>query len=667
MHWNHPAVEIYLGFPGYYIVWLMLIFGLSGFGFITLKRLRLLLMGKSDPRFSNIKIRTLDLIRDGILQRRQPRYVLAGVLHIVIFWGFVLLGLHSIDLVVGGLKPGYEFSFMYGWFGAIYGSLKDVFTIVVLVACMTALYRRAILKPERYKDSHQVEAYMVLCLIAFLMLSDMAYEGSRLFLEQHSPGLLAAAQLTKTVLKGADTESLKVVNHLSYWLHLLCFFIFLNLLPRSKHFHIITALPNVFFKKINRGAVKPPRWDETDIERLDEAGVSTFYDLTWKQILDLFTCTECGRCTDHCPVNAVGRPLSPKMISMKLRDFGYENNALFMKEKLKKGVIPGDIIEDDAFWSCTTCGACEEECPVFIEHIDKLVELRRRRVLMESTFPPEIEQVYRHMEIYGDAWGEGSVKRDDWAGSLSVKTVQSDPDIDILYWVGCAGAFDDRSRQTVTSFINVMQKAGVNFGVLGTEEHCCGDYARRTGNEYLFQVLAKKNIETLHKYNVRRVVATCPHGYNTLKNEYPQFGGYFEVIHAAELILDLIDKGRISFSKELNRTVTYHDPCYLGRHNGIYDIPRRILERIPGITLVELEKSRDRSFCCGAGGGHFWMATSGQRVNDVRADQLLATSPEMIATGCPYCLIMLEDGLESKEKKGQVPVKDILEIVSEAM
>jgi Fe-S oxidoreductase len=667
MDWNHPASEIYLWFPGYYMAWAILIFGLAGFFFTMFKRLRLIRQGRPDPRFSDIRKRILDLLKDGILQRRHPRYLFAGVLHIVIFWGFVIFGLHSIDLVAGGLRPGYALPLMEGLIGTAYATVKDFFVLIVLAACIMALYRRVVLRPKRYQDSHQLEAYVVLCLIAFLMISDMFYEGSKLFFVHPGPGFLVAAESVKSVLSGARPESLKMVNQMSYWLHLLSFFFFLNLLPLSKHFHIVTALPNVFFKKINRGAVKPPRWDEYDIARLDQAGVRTYHDFTWKHILDSFTCTECGRCTDNCPANAVGQPLSPKIISMKLRDIGYKKSALFLKDNLKSAVIPGDIIPDEAFWSCTTCGACEEECPVFIEYIDKIVELRRRRVLMESTFPPEIEQIYRNMEIYGNAWGSGSASRLDWARGLNIKNVQNDPGIEVLYWVGCAAAYDDRSRQSATSFIRILQKAGINFAILGTEENCCGDYARRTGNEYLFQILAKKNIETLRKYDIHTIVATCPHGYNTLKNEYPQLGGNFDVIHATEFILGLIEEGRLSFSKASNKTVTYHDPCYLGRHNGIYEIPRKILDRVPGITMLESEKSKDRSFCCGAGGGHFWMQSSGQRVNDARTDQLLEKSPEILITGCPYCLIMLEDGIESKEMKGQVIVKDIAEIVSEVI
>jgi Fe-S oxidoreductase len=665
MHWDHPASGTYLGIPGYYLAWFILIVGLSVFGLIMLKRYRLIRMGKPDPRFSDVNRRVTDLIKDGFLQRRQPRYLSAGVLHILIFWGFLVLGLHSIELIIGGLQPGYVLPFMDGLFGASYNSLKDIFVLIVLAVCVIAVYRRAVIKPDRYQDSHQFEAFFVLGLIAFLMITDMLYEASKLSLENSSSGFLLAAFLVKSGLSGASPASLKTVNQLSYWLHLLSFFFFLNLLPLSKHFHIITGLPNVFLKNFNRGALKPPRWDIEDIEQLDEVGVRTFSDFTWKHILDFFSCTECGRCTDNCPANAIGKPLSPKSITMSLRDFGYRNSSLLGNDHLDVKAISGNVVPDEAFWSCTTCGACERECPLFIEHVDKIVELRRGRVLMESAFPPEIEQVYRNMETYGNSWGNGPGQRNDWARGLPVKTVQTDADIDILYWVGCAGASESRSQQVAASFIKILQKAGINFGILGTEENCCGDYARRTGNEYLFQILAKKNIETLRKYNIDKIVVACPHGYNTLKNEYPQLGGNFEVIHASEFILGLIDTGKLPLSKELDKTIAYHDPCYLGRHNGIYETPREILSLIPGAAIVEPEKHKDTSFCCGAGGGHYWMESSGQRMNDVRTAQLLEKSPDMITTGCPYCLVMLEDGLESKELKGQVLVKDIIEVVSE--
>jgi len=664
---NHPAAEIILGCPGHYLAWFLLMSGLAIFCLSILKRARLIRMGRYDPRFAHTGRRLFDLVRDGVLQRRQPRYLVAGVLHIIIFWGFVVLGLHSIDLVIGGLRPGIPLPFMGGAFAAFYSSLKDLFVPIVLAAVVIAGFRRAVTRPERYRDSHRFEAHLVLFLIAFLMVTDLLYEGSRLIVEASPSGVLPVAHMAKAILSDTGPEAVVTIYHLSYWLHLLGFYFFLNLLPLSKHFHIITALPNVFLKSLNGGAIKPPRWDAPGVDLVEQIGVRTVSDFTWKHILDLYTCTECGRCTDNCPAYTVGRPLSPKKLTMDLRDTAYRHSSLFATSDLDGITVPGGVIPDETFWSCTTCGACEQECPVFIEHIDKIVELRRHRVSMESSFPPEIEQAYRNMESYGDSWGRGPALRTDWSRGLQVDTVQSNPDIDILYWVGCAGAFDSRGRQVAAAFVNILRSAGVSFGILGPEENCCGDYARRTGNEYLFQVLAGRNIETLQKYGIDEIVTTCPHGYNTLRNEYPQLGGEFTVVHSSEFILNLMESGKLTPSRPLEETVGYHDPCYLGRHNGIYEAPRRILASVPGITLAEPQKTGDASFCCGAGGGHYWMVSSGQRMNDVRTEQLVETSAGLIATGCPYCLIMLEDGIESKEMKGQVLVRDIIEVVSDSI
>lgn len=665
MRLDHPAADHYFGFFGQDLAWAILIIGISVFCYTLLKRLKLMFAGNPDPRVNEFGQRIFCLIKDGILQFRQPRYRMAGILHMAIFWGFMVLALHSAELIISGLRPGHDFSFLSGTFMAFYNSAKDVFVLIVLSACTIAIYRRAVVKPLRYRDSRQFEAYLVLLLIILLMITDMLYEGSKLVSGHAEAGFLLAARLVKPMLSGVSPDSLKTVNQLSYWLHLVIFFFFLNLLPYSKHFHIITALPNVFFRRLGKGELKPPRRDVQDLEKLDEAGVNVFTDFTWKHILDFYTCTECGRCTDNCPANAVGRPLSPKKLTMDLRDYGYKNNSLFPKKNSNPVPIPGHIIPDETFWSCTTCGACEEECPVFIEHIDKITDLRRRRVMMESRFPVEIEQACRNMEIFGDAWGMGSALRGGWARGLNVKILEDHPDIDILFWVGCAGAFDSRAQQTAVSFSKVLMAAGVNFGILGPEENCCGDYARRTGNEYLFHVLAQKNIRTLNRYGIKKIVTLCPHGYNTLKNEYPRLNGNFEVVYGADLILELITEGKVQVTGDCNKTIVWHDPCYLGRHNGIYQTPRKILSLVPGTRITEPDKSRDRSFCCGAGGGHFWMASSGRRINDVRVEQLLEKNPDVIATGCPYCLIMLEDGIESKEMKGKVLVKDLVEIVVE--
>jgi len=663
----HPASELVFGCPGVWFAWVIFGVGSTVFIYSMLKRHRLLRSGRRDPRLSNIGSRVTGLILHGFLQKRQPRYRFAGILHIIIFWGFLVLGIHSIDLIAAGLVPGSRLPFSGGAFGTVYGSLKDVFTIAVLAAVVAAGYRRIVLRPSRYQDSHQFEAYLVLFLIAFLMVSDMLFEGAKMGLEPGGHSIRPAAYLVYATLSGAETDTLKGICRWAYWLHLLCFFCFLNLLPLSKHFHIITALFNVFFRRLETGAVKPPRWEAMDIEQTESVGVRDFSDFTWKHILDFYSCTECGRCTDNCPANAVGKPLSPKQLTMDLRDFGYRNGLTRLRGRVQATDHAIGSVPDDVIWSCTTCGACERECPVFIEHIDKIIDLRRHRVSMESRFPHEIEQAYRNMEVFGDSFGMGAGLRDDWTRGERIDTVAVRSDIDVLFWVGCAGAFDSRLQQVSLAFSRILKHAEVNFAILGSEEGCCGDYARRTGNEYLFQLLAKRNIAVLEKYGIREIVTTCPHGYSALKNEYPQLGGNFSVCHSSEFIYRLIAEGRLTLSKPLEKSLAYHDPCYLGRHNGIYDVPRRVLESVPGVALAETDQQRDRSFCCGAGGGHYWMESIGQRMNDERADQLLSASPDMLVTGCPYCLIMLEDGIESKDLKGQVLVKDVAELVAESL
>jgi len=663
----HPASESILGYPGFWYAWLILAAGLGFFCFSMLKRYRLLRSGKRDPRLGDIGSRISGMVLHGFLQKRQTRYRFSGILHIIIFWGFLVLGIHAIDLIAGGLVPGSELPFLTGGFGSVYSSLRDIFALAVLAAVMAAGYRRIVLRPARYRDSRHFEAYLVLFLIAVLMVSDMVFEGSKMGLGSGGHGFQPAASLAYAIFSGLETEMLKRVCRWSYWLHLVCFFFLLNLLPLSKHFHIITALFNLFFRRLETGAVKPPRWEAMDMAQVDSVGVQDFSDFTWKHILDFYSCTECGRCTDNCPASAVDRPLSPKQLTMNLRDYGYRNGLSRLQEKEPAANHVVDAIPDDVIWSCTTCGACERECPVFIEHIDKIIELRRHRVSMESRFPPEIEQAYRHMEVFGDAFGAGAALRDDWARGEQINTVAECPDVDVLFWVGCAGAFDSRLQQVSLSFSRILKHAGVNFGILGSEENCCGDYARRTGNEYLFQMLAKRNIDVLGKYRIKEIVTTCPHGYNALKNEYPQLGGNFSVWHASEFIAKLVAEGRLTLSRPLERSLGYHDPCYLGRHNGIYDAPRSVLESIPGAALVEPPRCRDKSFCCGAGGGHYWMESTGRRMNDERTDQLLSVSPDMLVTGCPYCLIMLEDGVESRDLKGQVQVRDLTELVADSL
>ncbi|MFC1885023.1 4Fe-4S dicluster domain-containing protein, partial [Thermodesulfobacteriota bacterium] len=379
---THPAHHIYLGIPGYVFSWIIFLSAVSLSIYIIHKRYILVSSGRKDPRFTDMAERFKNLVINGFLQKRQPRYLWAGLIHILIFWGFIVLGLRSVDLVSQGLGLPFLYPVLSNGFGAFYGSLKDIFELIVLFACLWAILRRSILKHERYEGSHTFEAYFVLSLIAFLMVTDIFYEGSALIADDSNESFLPASYLGVLILKGASIESLTFVNTSSYWLHIICFFLFLVFLPLGKHFHIITALPNVFFKKLKKGSIKPARWGVDDIEDLDSLGIEKFKDFTWKHILDFLTCTECGRCSDNCPANMVGRPLSPKMVTIKLRDHGQARVPLLKGKKQENNALPiaGGVISHEEIWSCTTCGACEEECPVFIEYIDKIIDMRRHLI-----------------------------------------------------------------------------------------------------------------------------------------------------------------------------------------------------------------------------------------------------------------------------------------------
>ncbi len=417
------------------------------------------------------------------------------------------------------------------------------------------------------------------------------------------------------------------------------------------------------------------------MKKLERFGALDVEDLTWKQLLDGYTCTECGRCTSVCPANTTGKPLSPKKIIVDIRERLMEKAPAWIAD----GDIPPDIdektlvhthITDEELWACTTCMACMQECPVMIEHIDAIVDMRRGLVLMESQFPQEIQTAFRNLETNFSPWAFSSRSRADWAESLSVKTCAENPDAKVLFWVGCAGSFDARYQKVSQTFARLMQMAGVDFAILGTEEKCTGDPARRMGNEYLAQMLIKENIATFQKYNVRKIVTTCPHCFNTLKNEYPDFGGTYEVVHHSTFLEQLITEGKLRLKKGIGVStpaagetrITYHDSCYLGRYNDTYDAPRNVIHNIQGVHLEEMNRRRDRGFCCGAGGGRMFMEEKiGKRVNIERTEEALAVNPAVIGTACPFCLTMLDDGVKEKEAGERVQVKDIAELVLEAI
>jgi Fe-S oxidoreductase len=667
----HPAREAYFGLPGHAFAWIIFISAVSIFVYIVHKRYVLMRSGQPDPRFSSFRKRILYLFIYGLVQKRQPRYFWAGFIHIMIFWGFVVLGLRSVELVSQGLGIPVLQPLMDTWFGPFYASLKDVFELIVLIACLWAILRRALVKPERYEGSHAFEAYLVLGLIAFLMVTDMLHEGSAFLLTDSAEVWLPGSRLAAFVLTANTPGVVQAIHGLSYWLHLLAFFFFLNYLPLGKHFHIISALPNVFLRKLPKGSLKPARWGVENIENLETLGIEKFKDFTWKHILDFFTCTECGRCSDMCPANAVGRPLSPKMITLKLRDYGYQKTPVFKHKKDEDTpgedtAIVGGVISADEIWSCTTCGACEEECPVFIEYIDKIIDMRRH-LIETAQNPKAFNQILIQFEKTGNPFGKPAAKRAEWVHEIAhvpIKILKAGDEVDVLYFVDSYASYDPAAQAIASAIVKGLHLAQVDFGILGPLEMDSGHQVRRMGEEGLFQLLVEQNMERLKSIRFNKIITTDPHAFNTLKKDYP---GSLDVEHYSQFFLSLMESGRLKPKTPLdgNDTYTYHDPCYLGRHNEIYDEPRKILRSLPDLNLVEMERSRDRSFCCGGGDIILWHEIEGEemRMADKRIRMAKEVGANVIVTACPFCLIHFEDAIKTQGFENEMKVVDLMELL----
>ncbi len=678
-HGIQPAVERYLGIPGSFITLFILLIGLALFLYIIYKRLELLRSGKPDPRLDSLKQRSYDLIRYGILQWRQPRYLWIGILHIMIFWGFVVLALRSISLYALGIKAGFVLPLMGGSLGHLYSSLKDIFEIIVLFACIAAILRRAISRPSRYEfkrgKAHKFHAYLVLGLISFLMVTDIAMDGSAIVLGEEHATVLPTAQAASYLFTGLSRPALRVFFLWNYWLHVITLMVFLNYLPIGKHFHILTALFNVFLRKLKKGSIKPARWDVANIEDLDSLGVEKLGDFTWKHILDFYTCTECGRCSDNCPANTVGRPLSPMEVTIKVRDYAYESKPLipFMSRRSSRDPdlpLIGNILTPDEIWSCTTCGACEEECPVFIEYIDKMIDLRRHMV-ESAAIPKDFQDALLRFEKTGNPFGKPPGKRADWVNELDdvpVKILEEGDEVDVLYFVDSYASFDPQIQQIAMAIVRGFTEAGVDFGILGPRESDSAHQVRRLGEEGLFQFLVEENMETFKACTFKEIVTTDPHAFNTLKKDYP---GNLEVKHYTEFFLSLIESGRFRPVRSLDSgdIYTYHDPCYLGRHNGIYEAPRKILASIPDIKIVETENNRDRSFCCGGGDINLWydIEQEEMRMGEKRVRMARDAGATVIVTACPFCLLNFDDAIKTTGLEGELKVVDLMELLMSAV
>lgn len=666
------------------LIFALILFSALGFFFYSVRKfLSYLKIAKPEDRFKDIKQRLINTLNIAFLQKKLLRSRLAGILHLCIYWGFLVLLFVVIESVIEGFFPDFSFAFL-GPLYSVLTFLQDFFGALVFVTVLFSLVRRYVGTPERLKveTSARLDASFILLMIALVMFTMFGMSVEKILLGNSEGYRPVSAYIASYFSGGSHT-----VYELFFWLHIIIVLIFLNYLPYSKHFHVLSSVPNTFFSNYKipyQGIVlKPINFED---ESIVQYGAKDIEDLTWKNILDGYTCTECGRCTSVCPANTTGKLLNPKLIVTKIRKRTEEKGPLVLNKSednpgLNKNLVH-DYISPQELWACTTCMACVQECPVMIDHITPIIDLRRNLVMMESEFPSEMNTVFRNMENNESPWAFGAEQRNDWIDELSeelskegkanhlkkLSSLGSADEVDVVFWSGCAGAFDKRYRNVTKSFAELLNRAGVKYGVLGSEEKCTGDPARRLGNEFLAQNFIQQNADTLKKYNVKKVVTACPHCMHTLKNEYGKFGIELDVTHHTEYIDNLIKEKKIIPGKEIKEKVTYHDSCYLGRYNNVYDSPRNSLESIKGLDVVEMKRTRDRGFCCGAGGGRMFLEENeGKRVNIERAEEALSTGAKTIASACPFCMTMLTDGVKAKEKSDEVKVRDVAEIVLDSL
>lgn len=729
----------------------------------AMRRWQLMRVGKFINRFTRIPERVNAVLRYAFAQEKMDYYQPAGWAHKLIFFGFITLLARTIVLWGRGFDPSWNLLILGPTqpIGKVYEFAKDIVALLVLTGVSVFFYFRVI-KPQK-RMTHSGEAILILGIIATMMIADITYDGAILsiapkFASACAPGsvesfgslcrnagdLIAPLELSAShpphvgfsffpspagsfaslILKGLPISALVVIAHIGFWTHSTLVLVFLNILPYSKHFHIITAIPNVFFRDLEpRGRLAPMGSLEQVTEQMMAAselpdpskapiGVAKVEHLSWKAVLDFYTCTECGRCSDNCPAHKTGKILSPKHLTLALRDHMYEHQPELTEREMMWGpglegaaaadaaaaeadpkspelaadeaegalrpkfydpvdLVP-NIIHPDVLWACTTCRACEEQCPVLISYVDKIVDMRRNLVMIKNEFPHELQKPFQAMEVNGNPWNLSRMDRAAWSDGLEIPTFAEKPDAEVLYWVGCAASYDDRAKKIARSTARLMKQAGVDFAILGQEESCTGDPARRAGNELLFAMLAETNAAVLNGYKeqggMKTVVTACPHCFNTLKNEYPDFGAKLEVVHHTDFLMGLLARKKLTPKKAVSGRVVYHDSCYLGRYNDVYESPREILRQIPGVELVEPDYwTKTRGLCCGAGGAQMWMEEqNNNRVNVKRTLQLIDTGAKTVASACPFCMTMLTDGLKSQSLEDKIKQMDVAELLDQS-
>jgi Fe-S oxidoreductase len=621
--------------------------------------------------------------------------------HLFIFWGFLIITIGTVELLISGAIPSFHFGLLMP--DVAYTSLLwliDLVNLVVLAVVGWALFRRIVVRPHLIPMN--LDAGIILGSIATLMITHLLYHGfeSAVFYD----GAKAGAPVSNIIagwLAPVQESAGQLGAQMAYWAHMLVLLAFLNYLPYSKHIHLLGALPNIFTRNLSDRTLDMPK---LDLEDENQWGVGRFEQLSWKSLLDTYACTECARCTNYCPAYATEKNLSPMQLIHDIRFDMIDRDALYVqREELEAqaaayggadehgevpadrahlevqikaidakledmGQLTGGRVAEDTLWACTTCGACQEVCPVFIEHPLKIIQMRQNLVLEQEKVPAELGRAFRNIERQSNPWGIANDKRMEWAEGLDVPTIEDNPDPEYILWVGCAGAFDNRIIKQTKAMVKVLKAAEVNYAVLGHQEGCTGDPARRAGNELLFQMQAEQNVETLNEVGAKKVITSCPHCLHTLRHDYPQFGGDYEVIHHSQLLAHLLEAGKLQTGGTSVKSITYHDSCYLGRWNGEYDAPRTILNKLPiDGGVVEMKRNRRHGFCCGAGGGRMFMEEEGPRVNVNRTDEVLSTGAEAVAVACPFCNIMMTDGMKERDREEDVAVYDVAELVADAI
>jgi Fe-S oxidoreductase len=682
------------------IVGLVLGIGFTMAGWTVFWLFRYIAVGANDNRTSldALAPRVGGFIRYVLGQARVIREF-GGFLHFFIFWGFLVLQAETMEYFIRGFVPGFRFGQIIG--ASAYNGIllvQDIFGLLVFVAIVAAAIRRYVVRPDHVMPT--LDAAMILVLIGGLMVSKFFAHGAEI---AHAPDMdhlgwdpawtpvaTGVAHLFGGPYAAPGAKGLETLYAVMYFLHIAIVVFFANWIPRGKHLHLLGAMPNVFFRKLEpRGALYPLDLEDEEAESF---GAGKLEDLTWKQLLDTYACTECGRCEHYCPAFNTGKELNPMQIIHKLKDHikdkgqkVYKFAPLELASKLKGAIakrsfdpadfkreadeqlLVGDIISVEELMACTTCGACVSNCPVLIEHVDTIVDMRRYLVLTEGEVSAELGRTFKNIENNSNPWGVSNSRRADWAEGLDIPLVSElDGPPEYLFFVGCAGSFDDRQKKVTMAMVKLLRAAGVEFAILGPEEQCTGDAPRRIGNEYLYWTVASQNVETMNGYGITKVITTCPHCFHTMGKEYPQLGGNYEVVHHTELLNDLVAAGRLKLEGRGERKLVYHDSCYIGRWNSDYDNPRRALTSIPGVTISEMEWNKRKALCCGAGGGQMWMEEDqGKRVNLHRADMALEAGGDGLVVNCPFCMTMLSDGL--KQRDAEMPAFDLAEVMADAL